>query len=74
MRTAPTSLTSNTASAYKILATGIGGTAVSSITLTSTSSQTAGLQIGTGAVLTAGQGVLFYTDNPTTTLGFNAEL
>jgi hypothetical protein len=74
MRTAPTTVTSNVASAYKILVTGIGGVVVSSITLTGTSSQTAGLNIGTGAVLTAGQGVLFYTDNPTTTLGFNAEL
>ena len=73
MRIPPASVTSNVVSNYKVLATGIGGTAATSITLTSPSSQTAGLNIGTGAVLTAGQGVLFYADNGST-LGFSAEL
>jgi len=41
--------------------------------MTGTSSQTAGLQIGTSTVLTAGQGVLFYAENGST-LGFSAEL
>jgi hypothetical protein len=74
MRTAPTSVTSNVVGAYNILATGIGGQAVTSITLTSASSQSVGLQVGTAAVLTAGQGVLFYANNPSSTLGFAAEL